>query len=89
MTEKIITKEEHLHYLKLLKEDSSVLQPEIRFALDFAINVLSSTGDIYIKNRNDLLVKYKCLVDKKTSISKEIIKIKAVLDNLDNMILDG
>lgn len=36
------TKNKHVHYLKVLRKDSSIMQPEIRDAIHFAISMLSN-----------------------------------------------
>jgi len=41
MSKDSIKMNEHLHYLKILKSCSSVYQPEIRNALDYAIEIIS------------------------------------------------
>ena len=34
--------EEHIHYLKLLQTNSSIMQPEIRDAIEYAFKTLSN-----------------------------------------------
>lgn len=80
------TKEEHIHYLKVLKKDSGVMQPEIRNAIGYCIEKFN-TEDTYIKNRRKLLKRLTKLFYEREKLSKEILRLRKELNVLDNMIL--
>lgn len=87
--EREIDKEEHLHYLKVLKQNYSTFQPEVRMAIDFAIESLNNSNDVYVNNRKKLLSKLRTLFLARENLSKEINRLRKELNSLDNMIMQN
>jgi len=79
-------KEEHLHYLKVLRDGYATFQPEVRFAIDFAIETLQKPN-LYIENRKKLLNRLKTLILARESLNEEINRLRKELNGLDNMIM--